>query len=47
MSHASQLSHLHGVPKTTRPVGPRISAVFRVRPEAARADDRYGASSAD
>lgn len=47
MSHASQLSHLHGVPKTARPVGPRISAVFRVRPEAARDDDRYGAPSAD
>ena len=47
MSHASQLSHLHGVPKTARSVGPRISAVFRVRPEAARDDDRYGAPSAD
>jgi alkylated DNA repair dioxygenase AlkB len=32
MSHASQLSHEHGIPKTTRPVGPRISVVFRVRP---------------
>ncbi|PBJ83385.1 alpha-ketoglutarate-dependent dioxygenase AlkB [Lysobacteraceae bacterium NML93-0399] len=47
MSHASQLTHLHGVPKTTRPVGPRISAVFRVRPEAVRADDRYRASTTD
>lgn len=33
MSHASQLSHEHGIPKTVRPVGPRISVVFRVRPE--------------
>lgn len=32
MSHASQLSHEHGIPKTTRAVGERISAVFRVRP---------------
>jgi alkylated DNA repair dioxygenase AlkB len=32
MSHASQLSHEHGIPKTARPVGPRMSVVFRVRP---------------
>jgi len=32
MSHASQLSHEHGIPKTARPVGPRMSAVFRARP---------------
>jgi alkylated DNA repair dioxygenase AlkB len=32
MSHASQLTHEHGIPKTTRAVGPRMSAVFRVRP---------------
>ena len=31
MSHASQLSHLHGVPKTVGSVGPRISIAFRVR----------------
>jgi alkylated DNA repair dioxygenase AlkB len=31
MSHASQLTHEHGVPKTKAPHGPRISAVFRVR----------------
>jgi alkylated DNA repair dioxygenase AlkB len=31
MSHASQLSHEHGIPKTARDVGPRISVVFRVR----------------
>lgn len=34
MSHASQLSHEHGIPKTTRPAGPRMSVVFRVRPAA-------------
>ena len=32
MSHASQLTHEHGIPKTVKPVGPRMSAVFRVRP---------------
>ncbi|WP_101926702.1 MULTISPECIES: alpha-ketoglutarate-dependent dioxygenase AlkB [Luteimonas] len=32
MSHASQRTHLHGIAKTARPVGPRISVVFRVRP---------------
>ena len=32
MSHASQLTHEHGIPKTTKAVGPRMSVVFRVRP---------------
>jgi alkylated DNA repair dioxygenase AlkB len=32
MSHASQTSHEHGIPKTTRPVPPRMSVVFRARP---------------
>jgi alkylated DNA repair dioxygenase AlkB len=32
MSHASQLTHEHGIPKTKRAVGARISVVFRVRP---------------
>jgi len=32
MSHASQLTHEHGIPKTSRPVGPRMSVVFRARP---------------
>jgi alkylated DNA repair dioxygenase AlkB len=32
MSHASQITHEHGIPKTTRPVPPRMSAVFRARP---------------
>lgn len=33
MSYASQLSHEHGIPKTRRAQGPRISVVFRVRRE--------------
>jgi alkylated DNA repair dioxygenase AlkB len=32
MSHASQLTHEHGIPKTAKPVAPRMSVVFRVRP---------------
>jgi alkylated DNA repair dioxygenase AlkB len=32
MSHASQITHEHGIPKTKRHQGARISAVFRVRP---------------
>ncbi|BDU16951.1 alpha-ketoglutarate-dependent dioxygenase AlkB family protein [Lysobacter auxotrophicus] len=32
MSHASQLTHEHGVPKTKAAVGPRISLAYRVRP---------------
>lgn len=31
MSHASQSTHDHGVPKTRHPVGARISLAFRVR----------------
>ena len=38
MSHASQLTHEHGIPKTARPVGPRMSVVFRVRPKGWVAD---------
>ena len=34
MSHASQSTHEHGIPKTRRTQGPRISVVFRVRPAA-------------
>ena len=33
MSHASQITHEHGIPKTTHHVGPRMSIVFRVRPK--------------
>ena len=32
MSHAAQTTHEHGIPKTTRATGPRMSVVFRVRP---------------
>lgn len=32
MSHASQFTHEHGIPKTKKPQGPRISVAFRVRP---------------
>lgn len=32
MSHASQVTHEYGIPKTRRAQGPRISVVFRVRP---------------
>jgi alkylated DNA repair dioxygenase AlkB len=32
MSHASQLTHEHGIPKTRRAMAPRMSVVFRVRP---------------
>lgn len=31
MSHASQFTHEHGIPKTTRPVGARISCAYRSR----------------
>ncbi|WP_425501724.1 alpha-ketoglutarate-dependent dioxygenase AlkB [Pseudoxanthomonas koreensis] len=43
MSHASQLTHEHGIPKTTRPVPPRMSVVFRARPEQDAAADRRAA----
>ncbi|MBO9715938.1 MAG: alpha-ketoglutarate-dependent dioxygenase AlkB [Pseudoxanthomonas sp.] len=33
MSHASQTTHEHGIPKTTKPVPPRMSVVFRARPD--------------
>lgn len=31
MSHASQSTHQHGIPKCREPLGPRISLAFRVR----------------
>jgi alkylated DNA repair dioxygenase AlkB len=34
MSYASQITHEHGIPKTKKTQGARISAVFRVRPAA-------------
>ncbi len=42
MSHASQLTHEHGIPKTVRAVGERISVVFRVRPSARMEAGQYG-----
>jgi alkylated DNA repair dioxygenase AlkB len=36
MSHASQKTFDHGIPRTTTPVGPRISLAFRVRPSGGR-----------
>lgn len=36
MSHASQFTHEHGIPKTLRPVGARISCAFRLRSQAGR-----------
>ena len=38
MSHASQRTHEHGIPKTRRAAGPRMSVVFRVRPDPGEAD---------
>jgi alkylated DNA repair dioxygenase AlkB len=38
MDYATQLHYTHGVPKTTEPVGERISLAFRVR----RAREREG-----
>jgi alkylated DNA repair dioxygenase AlkB len=32
MSYETQIHYTHGVPKTSEPVGPRISLAFRVRP---------------
>ena len=40
MSHASQVTHEHGIPKTTQAVGPRISVVFRARPNGWAPDRR-------
>ena len=34
MSYETQVHYTHGVPKTSEPVGPRISLAFRVRPGA-------------
>ena len=34
MSYETQLHYTHGIPKTSDPVGPRISLAFRVRPVA-------------
>jgi len=41
MSYATQLHYTHGVPKTTEPVGERISLAFRVKPASAAGPDPY------
>jgi alkylated DNA repair dioxygenase AlkB len=43
MDYATQLHYTHGVPKTTDPVGERISLAFRVRPSR---DDEAGEKKA-
>ena len=35
MSYETQIHYTHGIPKTTHPVGERISLAFRVRPKGA------------
>lgn len=42
MSHASQHTHVHGIAKSTRAVGERISVVFRVRPAQRMAAGQHG-----
>ncbi len=42
MSHASQLTHEHGIPKTARKVGERMSVVLRVRPAVRMEAGLYG-----
>ena len=43
MDYATQLHYTHGVPKTTGPVGARISLAFRVKPpRKPPADDASG-----
>jgi alkylated DNA repair dioxygenase AlkB len=43
MDYATQLHYTHGVPKTTEPVGERISLAFRVKP--ARGEPAEGTGS--
>jgi alkylated DNA repair dioxygenase AlkB len=45
MSYATQLHYTHGVPKTTDPVGPRISLAFRVKPARTGEETRYRTTS--
>ena len=43
MSYETQLHYTHGIPKTTDPVGPRISLAFRVRqPSSSGKQRNYG-----
>jgi alkylated DNA repair dioxygenase AlkB len=41
MDYATQLHYTHGVPKTTEPVGERISLAFRLKPVRRTADGRW------
>ena len=43
MDYATQLHYTHGVPKTTDPVGERISLAFRVKPP--RREQQHGETS--
>ena len=42
MDYATQLHYTHGVPKTTEPVGERISLAFRVKPMRGAPSDNRG-----
>jgi alkylated DNA repair dioxygenase AlkB len=42
MSYSTQLHYTHGIPKTTAPVGPRISLAFRMRRELAGGEPDRG-----
>jgi alkylated DNA repair dioxygenase AlkB len=42
MDYATQLHYTHGVPKTTEPVGERISLAFRVKPGRGAPEDGAG-----
>src|SRR5207302_3153549 len=44
MDYATQLHYTHGVPKTTEPVGERISLAFRVKPPRSAPSDSSGGS---
>ena len=46
MSHASQFTHDHGIPKTTEKLGPRISLALRVRRAVAAVAANDGADRA-
>ena len=42
MDYDTQLHYTHGVPKTTEPVGERISLAFRVKPDVGKGTPVYG-----
>lgn len=45
MGYATQLQYTHAVPKTTDPLGERISLAFRVKPARQTPADGAGAGS--